>query len=509
MMNQNEKLGRKAIILGGASSALVAERAINSLLPQVEHITYLSFSNRDNLNQNYSSQVKFKRINENAILEELSYEIDSHHGYILICHNSLIYPNNYAACLCGYIEDLKRQAVVGIQGGLYKFGHENSAIHPFYASDKKKSPTQVHFLSIFGSAFHRDVFSRGVLEPLKSINFMLGFYNCTENFPPLFLVPGNRDLINNSKNDFGIWRLEKSLENLESACFEGADSDCTGLLSSRKSSLKKVPGREKVIIAIKTYNRLDYLSECLKTWLASADPKYDWVVIVADDGSTDGTLEYLEMLDFPFELHILKNRRKYAVGQTNTIFDLCKNIGFDFAFLIDDDLLFKKKGWDSLYINAIKSSGYAHLCYFNPEIKYENEDVNSLEDINKNRVVDPSGTCEAFVDCYSCMGCLFTFTEVVLEKVGYCDEKNFPVRGQWHIDFSARCSRLGFNKEASFFDALGSNHYITLQHENSNDYRCAISWGSQYASVTNREEKQRRYKVIYDDSRLFIPKKNV
>ena len=53
-----------------------------------------------------------------------------------------------------------------------------------------------------------------------------------------------------------------------------------------------------ISICIPTYNRLPLLKECLKSIFDGFSKKdYPYEVIIADGGSTDGTLEYLRKLD--------------------------------------------------------------------------------------------------------------------------------------------------------------------------------------------------------------------
>ena len=56
--------------------------------------------------------------------------------------------------------------------------------------------------------------------------------------------------------------------------------------------------KKKIVLGITTYNRCDYLQACLESFLQTRNTDHEWVVIVADDGSTDDTLEYLENLNF-------------------------------------------------------------------------------------------------------------------------------------------------------------------------------------------------------------------
>jgi glycosyltransferase involved in cell wall biosynthesis len=261
---------------------------------------------------------------------------------------------------------------------------------------------------------------------------------------------------------------------------------------------------KKLLVGITTYNRLAYLEQCVRSWLETRSPKYDWVVIIADDGSTDGTLEYLDQLTLPNELHIIRNERRYACGQTNTIYELSQRIGFDIGFKVDDDLVFKMSGWDDLYVNAIEKSGYQHLCYLNFDhylrLKKRKDADFKLPKLQRHH----SEQCLAAIDVMDCDGSLFTFTPAVLQKVGYNDETNFPIRGQWHIDYSIRCCRVGFNSAKSFYDAAGSNEYLDLQ-ANRQEYRCSISWGPEYKKTKEPAELARRQAVLEDVARLYIP----
>jgi len=69
-------------------------------------------------------------------------------------------------------------------------------------------------------------------------------------------------------------------------------------ISVFSSDLRK---QRKIVLGITTYNRCDYLRACLESFLQTRNANHEWVVIVADDGSTDDTLEYLENLNFPHE----------------------------------------------------------------------------------------------------------------------------------------------------------------------------------------------------------------
>jgi glycosyltransferase involved in cell wall biosynthesis len=260
----------------------------------------------------------------------------------------------------------------------------------------------------------------------------------------------------------------------------------------------------RLVLAVKTWNRLDYLKRCLDSFLETRSKAFHWNILVADDGSTDGTLEYLERLSLPVPFHLIKNRGAYACGQFNSLNDLALAIQYDVCFHADDDVIFVKPGWDKLYLNAMRQGGIPHLCYRNLQ-HYESlvrKQKNPLFNIPQP-TIDESGLCASYVDVLSCDGSFFTVTPQIFWRVGYADESNFPIRGQWHIDYSARCVRAGFNREKSFFDARNSNDYITLQALSEN-YRCSLPWGDAYKKTKDAQELARRYELIADKSRVFV-----
>ena len=260
-----------------------------------------------------------------------------------------------------------------------------------------------------------------------------------------------------------------------------------------------------IVLAVTTFNRIDYLKECLTSWLATRDPDFPWYVIVADDGSTDGTLDLLYGGDLPIDFHVIRNKKRGVGGQMNTIFEICRTIGFSFAFKIDDDVLFRKPGWDHLYIDAAQQSGFDHLCHLNLTLwNAERRPDNALRP-EAPLAIDPSGQASAFTDVYSCMGCLFTFTPRVLEAVGDIDETNFPIRGDWHIDYSARCCRAGFNRKEEFFDASQANDFIELQDNVKPSYIPSLDFTSaSIAPTLAPEELARRHAIIRDPHRVFV-----
>jgi len=178
-------------------------------------------------------------------------------------------------------------------------------------------------------------------------------------------------------------------------------------------------------------------------------------VIVADDGSTDDTIQYLEGLE-GLDVILLKNSNSGVHYQTNSIIKTLRNLDFDVCFKVDDDVYFKKTGWDNLYLEAIKNSGYEHLVYHNDDRKKK---FIPKEKFN-NKV-------KASTDFAHVLGCFYTLTPNILNKVGCFDVETFGKQESGHIDYTYRCGLAGFNDPLTPFDADRSNEFIGLRWQHN------------------------------------------
>lgn len=248
---------------------------------------------------------------------------------------------------------------------------------------------------------------------------------------------------------------------------------------------------KKIYLAITTFNRVDYLKRLIESFIKFRDPSLHWELIIADDGSTDGTLGYLRNLsveDTP--ILIIQNKRKGVHHQFNTIVRELEGKDFEMCFKSDDDMEFIKAGWEKLYLDAARTSGFYHLCFFDPgwrPSKLLKEQVGLGPLVSRCRGIDVQGS-------------FFTLTPDIIKKVGYMDTKNFGFRGVGHVDYTLRACRLGFNDLNHPFDAKGSNEYIRTQTEN---YGSSLP-EELLAGLEDEEETRRKYALVHGH-RTYIP----
>jgi glycosyltransferase involved in cell wall biosynthesis/GR25 family glycosyltransferase involved in LPS biosynthesis len=272
--------------------------------------------------------------------------------------------------------------------------------------------------------------------------------------------------------------------------------------------LEKKIKTKNAIIGITTYNRLKYLKNCIDTFLKTKSNKLNWTIIIADDGSTDGTLKYIKTLTIPnIPIILIKNKTSHICHQTNTILETSMYLDYDIGFKIDDDLIFDKKGWDLHYISAFENHGYDHLVYYSTN--YRNAEVLC----KKNELI-------SYCKPENCMGCLWTFTKRMIKKVGYLNEERFVGGGHGHQEYTVRCCRAKFNNPNTIFDIEGMKKFIRIRnnktengkyishkmisHQNNNKKILQETIGS---NVIFKEHKENKKNIsIFYNNEFDVPK---
>jgi GR25 family glycosyltransferase involved in LPS biosynthesis len=436
---------------------------------------------------------------------------DTTPGYRFICDDDIIFPPNYVYRMIRKLKQYQDKVIVGTHGILLKQPIDNyydpSQRFVFHYRGEKRIDASCHVLGTGAIAYRNGSFK---------INYKDFHY---PNMGDIWLSKLSKEqkipLVCISSPDNWIMpqdqEIEESIYN-HSTLYKSTKMNTLNIQTSVVKELypltilPREKTRPKAIFSIKTYNRCDYLKECINSFLATRSNDFDWSLIIADDGSCDETLEYLKTINIPHEIHIIKNHRKYAVGQCNTIFRLSMKLDFDIGFQVDDDVYFINSGWDKLYFEAVKNSRFDHLCFLHKKHFIELQKKHDIKFQLPTPNFDNSGLCVSYTNVNNCMGAFFTFTKKMIEVIGGADEINFPIRGQWHIDLSVRACRAGFNNANFFYDLKNSNDFIKLQNDKvDKEYKCSIPWGENYKKTKEINEINRRLSLISDESRLQIP----
>lgn len=216
------------------------------------------------------------------------------------------------------------------------------------------------------------------------------------------------------------------------------------------------------ILAVTTYNRISYLRECLESF-EKTKCNNTWTIIVADDGSTDGTQDLVRSMGY----QLIQNHRSGVSNQTNSIFQEINHIEFDCCFKIDDDITFLKKGWSEAYHSAIVETGYDHLVF--TEVGRAQQAMKCRgKRTNPTFKYNLRSTC----DYINTQGCFYTVTRKVLKEVGYFDTQTFGPHESGHVDFTARCCNAGMNDYFEIYDLDGSEDFINLKQDD--DYNHSL-----------------------------------
>ncbi len=93
----------------------------------------------------------------------------------------------------------------------------------------------------------------------------------------------------------------------------------------------------KISVVIPTYNRREILARTLETLFAQDFPSDQYEIVVAVDGSTDGTAEFLRALKPACPLHIVEHTRN--LGQAAARNSAIRIAQGEMILLVDDDML--------------------------------------------------------------------------------------------------------------------------------------------------------------------------
>lgn len=178
----------------------------------------------------------------------------------------------------------------------------------------------------------------------------------------------------------------------------------------------------RVGIGVVTYNRKDVLAETLGR--VRAHTKVPHELVVADDGSGDGSGEMVRSLGIPL---ITGRNMGIAWNKNRALFLLGAIRQCDVVILLEDDTFPTADGWEEHWIEATRRWGHVNLAaeWLRPSF------------------LKGSGTLDDPVLCTDVTAQCSGYSDNALRYGGYFDSR-FRGYGQEHVEHSRRLLRVGY-----------------------------------------------------------------
>ena len=156
--------------------------------------------------------------------------------------------------------------------------------------------------------------------------------------------------------------------------------------------------------------------------MMTRDP--DAAIVIADDGSTDGTLEMLRQMKIP----VVTGANMGVVWNKNrALFLLSHILGCETAILLEDDARPSVVGWEAQWAQAAQRWGH----------------VNYAADWIREYFISGSGTAEDPVHSSMVTAQCAAYGRIALTFGGYLDP-HFKGYGHGHVEHTRRLIRVGY-----------------------------------------------------------------
>jgi glycosyltransferase involved in cell wall biosynthesis len=177
-------------------------------------------------------------------------------------------------------------------------------------------------------------------------------------------------------------------------------------------------------IGVVTFNRRAVLEQLLKD-LKPKTSHPDYRVVVADDGSTDGTLEMLRTM--PGVFTVTGANRGVAWNKNRALYALFELLRCDVVILLEDDVILLQPGWEVPWIASALRWGH----------------VNFTGDLDHFECSSGSGTPDDPYCCKHVTAQAAAFTREAILFGGYFDSR-FAGFGHEHVEHTTRLMRAGY-----------------------------------------------------------------
>lgn len=176
-------------------------------------------------------------------------------------------------------------------------------------------------------------------------------------------------------------------------------------------------------IGLVTFNRRDLLHDTIeRVRTHTMHPRTS--LVVADDGSTDGTQEMLHQMGVPF---VTGRNAGVAWNKNRALFLLADLVGCDLVILLEDDTRPSRPGWEAPWIEVGLREGHVNLAldHFKEQFIY-----------GSGTAADPIRSRFVTAQCTA-------FSRDALRYGGYFDSR-YKGYGHQHVEHSIRLARTGY-----------------------------------------------------------------
>ncbi|HEY0183297.1 MAG TPA: glycosyltransferase [Rhodopila sp.] len=183
-------------------------------------------------------------------------------------------------------------------------------------------------------------------------------------------------------------------------------------------------------IGIVTYNRMEIVKDTIDQ-VRACTLHPDSVMVVADDGSTDGTLAMLREKQVPV---ITGVNMGIAWNKNRALFVLSHMLGCETVILLEDDTRPNRIGWEAEWMKAAQRWGHTNLA----------------ADWLHEYFLSGTGTVDDPVRCKMITAQCSAYSHTALTFGGYFDPR-FRGYGHEHVEHTRRLVRVGYG---------GSNEWV-------------------------------------------------
>ncbi|ABM18726.1 glycosyltransferase family 2 protein [Marinobacter nauticus] len=238
---------------------------------------------------------------------------------------------------------------------------------------------------------------------------------------------------------------------------------------------------DKPLVSVITpaFNRVMLLQETLNSVISQKNCNFEYLII--DDGSTDGTWDWLQNLQDP-RIRVMRHPNHENRGQAASInLGLKKAVGHYVVILDSDDLL--AEGALEAHSRFLANNAEFAMVYGSGFAVDNNLDP--IYPLFRNNHVEKSDPNNLLLDCYIPSPGLCMFRKAVVDKIGFLEES---FRAAQDHDFVLRIA------EAFPIAYSGYHSFYYRKHENSISQKGLEKRWSTGFEILNRAEARFPYR---------------